>query len=113
MKHMLKQLGQEKHQPQWSLWRWNVNIHFNKTLFTMHLLQLLYLIYLLVSVFREAFSIFDQNGNGSITSSELAQVMRTLGQNPTEEEITEMVLQIDADGKKRSMYLSCTRCSFS
>merc|ERR1719244_1385024 len=51
-----------------------------------------------INSFREAFSIFDQNGNGSITSGELAQVMRTLGQNPTEEEITEMVLQIDADG---------------
>ena len=101
-----------------------MNTFFNKTLIITHFtyhenfifalnLQLLYLFCLLVSAFREAFSIFDQNDNGSITSSELAQVMRTLGQNPTEEEITEMVLQIDADGKKRRMYLKGGRYRFS
>ena len=33
--------------------------------------------------YREAFSVFDKDGDGTINSSELATVMRSLGQNPT------------------------------
>ena len=32
--------------------------------------------------FKEAFQIFDKDGDGSITTSELGNVMRAFGQNP-------------------------------
>ena len=38
-----------------------------------------------VAEFREAFLVFDKDGDGTITLNELATVMRNLGQNPTKE----------------------------
>jgi Ca2+-binding EF-hand superfamily protein len=38
----------------------------------------------LISEFKEAFSLFDKDGNGTITSKELGTAMRSLGQYPTE-----------------------------
>jgi len=42
--------------------------------------------------------LFDKDGGGSISSSELAAVMRSLGQNPTEDELKEMIADVDEDG---------------
>ncbi|XP_066934222.1 uncharacterized protein [Clytia hemisphaerica] len=51
-----------------------------------------------VESFRQAFSVFDRENQGSITSNDLLIVMRNLGQNPTHAEIKEMIAEIDADG---------------
>ncbi|CAC5377258.1 unnamed protein product [Mytilus coruscus] len=51
-----------------------------------------------IAEFKEAFSLFDKDNNGQITSSELGTVMRSLGQNPTNADITEMINEVDSDG---------------
>ena len=48
--------------------------------------------------FKEAFSLFDKDGDGCITSRELGTVMRSLGQNPTETELQDMINEVDSDG---------------
>jgi len=49
--------------------------------------------------FREAFGLFDKNGDGTISSNELGTIMRSLGQNPTENELQDMINEVDVDGK--------------
>jgi calmodulin len=41
---------------------------------------------------------FDKDGNGTINVRELGVAMRTLGQNPTEEELLNIVNVYDVDG---------------
>jgi calmodulin len=45
---------------------------------------------------EEAFAIFDKDGDGSVTVKELGNVMRSLGQNPTEEELVSMMEEVCA-----------------
>ena len=48
--------------------------------------------------YREAFALFDKNGDGTITVTELGTVMRSLGNNPTETELQDMINEVDSDG---------------
>jgi calmodulin len=41
---------------------------------------------------------YDKDADGTISSRELGTVMRSLGQNPTETELRDMVNEVDADG---------------
>jgi len=47
---------------------------------------------------REAFSLFDKDGDGCITSLELLTVMCSLGQPATDDEAKRMIHQVDTDG---------------
>lgn len=51
-----------------------------------------------VKEFKDAFAIFDKDGGGSITTQELGEVMKSLGQKPTTAELEAIVREIDADG---------------
>ncbi|KAH6874244.1 calmodulin [Coprinopsis sp. MPI-PUGE-AT-0042] len=53
----------------------------------------------LADQFTEAFSLLIRvHGDGTITTKELGTVMRSLGQNPTEAELQDMINEVDADG---------------
>ncbi|MEG5183524.1 EF-hand domain-containing protein [Microcoleus sp. B4-C3] len=45
----------------------------------------------------EAFQVFDADGSGAISSEELGQVMRSLGQSPNETELRDMIKEVDVD----------------
>eukprot|EP00189_Rhodosorus_marinus_P007648 CAMPEP_0184752128 /NCGR_PEP_ID=MMETSP0315-20130426/43418_1 /TAXON_ID=101924 /ORGANISM="Rhodosorus marinus, Strain UTEX LB 2760" /LENGTH=197 /DNA_ID=CAMNT_0027231445 /DNA_START=260 /DNA_END=854 /DNA_ORIENTATION=+ len=51
-----------------------------------------------IKEFREAFALFDQNSDGTITVQELGRVMNSMGQNPSERELRQMIDGVDADG---------------
>ncbi|KAF0914666.1 hypothetical protein E2562_031127 [Oryza meyeriana var. granulata] len=48
--------------------------------------------------FQEAFLLFDKNGDGCITLEELAAVTRSLGLEPTDQELNDMMREVDTDG---------------
>ncbi|XP_078354601.1 neo-calmodulin-like isoform X2 [Oculina patagonica] len=44
---------------------------------------------------------FDRDNNGYITTKELNSIMKTLGFNPTEEDLQQMIFTVDYDGDGR------------
>ncbi|XP_077987297.1 neo-calmodulin-like [Glandiceps talaboti] len=51
-----------------------------------------------LSEFKEAFSLFDNDGDGTIATKDLGIVVRSLGLNPTEAELQDMINEVDGDG---------------
>ncbi|KHN88588.1 Calmodulin [Toxocara canis] len=47
---------------------------------------------------RDAFSVFDRDGDGRITVDELGAVMASLGEHPSESELKRMISEFDEDG---------------
>ena len=52
-----------------------------------------------ITEFTELFSLFDKNTNGTITIKELRALMKSLGQNHTEDEFQEVINEVDFDHK--------------
>jgi Ca2+-binding EF-hand superfamily protein len=50
-----------------------------------------------ISKLWEAFSVFDTEGNGSISLAELAQVTQSLGQSLHPAQLREMLREVDTD----------------
>lgn len=46
---------------------------------------------------REAFNLFDKDGDGTITANELGKAMEILGQHPTAEELEILINSVDKD----------------
>lgn len=51
-----------------------------------------------VAELQEAFTLFDLDGSGAIDLVELGTVMRSLGSNPSQEELQSIVSRVDEDG---------------
>jgi calmodulin len=48
-----------------------------------------------IAEFKEAFNLFDKDGDGAISVKELGTVMRALGNNPTESELQDIINELD------------------
>ncbi|KAJ1820379.1 hypothetical protein LPJ60_003244 [Coemansia sp. RSA 2675] len=48
--------------------------------------------------YKEAFALFDKDGDGTITAKELGEVLKASGHAATETDLRDMVNEIDADG---------------
>ncbi|KAL5499920.1 hypothetical protein EMCRGX_G011392 [Ephydatia muelleri] len=53
---------------------------------------------------KEAFRVFDLNGDGYISSNELGQIMGNLGEKLTPQEVDDMIREADIDGDGRISY---------
>lgn len=51
-----------------------------------------------IKMYKEAFSVFDKNNRGLVSTKELGVVLRSLGQNPSEAELTDLIAEVDQDG---------------
>lgn len=47
---------------------------------------------------REAFQKFDRDGSGAIDRFELRAALQAMGQDPSEDEVYDLIQQVDADG---------------
>ena len=56
------------------------------------------------SELREAFQLFDQDGDGTISTEELQIVLNSIGQGLTLEQIEIMITEVDADGNGQCSY---------
>ena len=66
---------------------------------------------------KEAFRVFDKDGNGFISAAELRHVMTNLGEKLTDEEVDEMIREADIDGDGQVNYegmstVVCSPCTF-
>ena len=53
----------------------------------------------LILEYRDAFQHFDKDSSGFITTKELGNAMRSLGENPREEDLQMMINSVDIDGE--------------
>lgn len=53
-----------------------------------------------VTEYFEAFNHFDKDNSGHITTKELGTLMKSLGENPTENELQRIINTVDIDGMR-------------
>lgn len=53
---------------------------------------------------REAFGVFDKDGNGTIAASELKHVLMTMGEKLSQEEVDVIIREADIDGEGHIAY---------
>ncbi len=48
---------------------------------------------------RECFKLYDKSGKGYLSPLEIRSVLNSVGEDPDDEEVREMILEVDQDGK--------------
>ena len=51
-----------------------------------------------IEEFRAAFNLFDKDGDGTVSASELQTVMKAMGKRVSREEVEKMLAKVDKDG---------------
>ncbi|XP_059146695.1 calmodulin-A-like [Physella acuta] len=51
-----------------------------------------------IQTFKEAFALFDKDGDGQITATELGIIMQSLGHKHTQADLERMIAEADTDG---------------
>lgn len=51
-----------------------------------------------IGLYKDVFSLFDDDNDGIISTRQLGDVLRKLGMSPTEGEVNEMIEKVDCDG---------------
>lgn len=51
-----------------------------------------------IEEYQDAFHLFDRDGNGKVSSDELGPLMRSLGSNPQDDHLQELINEVDYDG---------------
>lgn len=51
-----------------------------------------------ITEIRDTFNLFDKDKDGAISIKEMAMIMKSLGQNPTEMELQEIISDMDTNG---------------
>ena len=54
--------------------------------------------HLIIAEFKEVFKMFDVDGDETVSTEELQDVMAKLGQAPSPEELADMINEVDEDG---------------
>jgi calmodulin len=62
---------------------------------------------------KEAFKVFDKDGNGFISAAELRHVMTNLGEKLSDVEVDEMIREADVDGDGQINYEEFVKVSIS
>ncbi len=57
-----------------------------------------------VTDFKEAFGLFDRVGDSKVAFDQVADIMRALGQNPTNKDVKKILGDPSADGKICTLY---------
>jgi len=51
-----------------------------------------------IGLFKDQFDMYDADHDGSVNTKEVGQILKSLGKNPTEGELVELVNYVDQDG---------------
>jgi Ca2+-binding EF-hand superfamily protein len=54
--------------------------------------------HLYITEYKEAFALFDKKGTGAVPRETLGDLLRALGQNPTQAEVADIVANAPRDG---------------